>query len=416
MTTLNSRSTKPDHAAGPSPTLDSSLAVDAARSLLTVVPGDPLMRQASSAKAMTDTIRRTYVRKLAEAPDTDRMVRVIASRAKEAFEAGSTGGPAQHLRGHFVETIDQQAYNAKGALTGRKLVAHAAPNQPTHDFNRFFRVDGKVKFAGAVQDKASANGVRKAIDRMNSTKAGSATRGTVRVPSDELGKAVKQANGQVRVEAMDFTTEQVNKRFKQGLSDVSKHGIKAGSRVSALGKAGAIGAVVNVAIGGISEAGALERGDVTAREFTENRVVDAAEGGTSAVVGVLVADAAAVAAAGAITTSTGAAFAAAAGAAGTSAVTAIGGMGTAGALVAGALGTVTAPVAIPAIAGAAAVGATGLIVTQGFKYARRYVKRHRARRRDNNTTALWTGTITNRCAGRHPTDSVARPNRGPPGS
>jgi hypothetical protein len=283
-------------------------------------------------------------------------MKAIAGRAKGALNAPGSGGPGQHLKGHFIEALDRQAYNSKNALNGKVLVARARPNHATYDASRI--VNGR--FAGAVQQKSSGAkpAVDKAIRQMNKTKPGSAARGSVRVPKDQVVRATKSAKGRVRVQPMDFTSEQATKKLDRGLGDVAKSGAKAGSKLRAAARAGAVGAAVNVAVGGISEAGALKRGELDGRDYAERRALDAVEGtGT-----------------GVVTTAVG-------GAASVGATTLIGASATLGTAAAGTGVAAAAVAAAPVVAGLVVATTVGLGIGKGFTVVRGSLHRHQERRR-----------------------------------
>jgi len=304
---------------------------------------------------VADTIERTHTRQAAEAASRSEFVMgragAIKTAAEEAAKQGKRAGGRGQLKGHFLEALDVKAYGAKGRAVGKQLVPRKGSTNKAYDASRVVN----KKFAGAAQQKSSAAGTEKAIAQMERVKPGSARRGTLRVPRDQVAKTKAQARGRIHVKGMEFTSEQAGTKLDQGLGDVAKRGSKAGSAARATAKGAAIGAAVNVALGAAGEAGALKRGEVDTRDFAENRAVDAAEGATNAVVGIAAASAGGAAATAALGTATGAAAAASAGAAGTTAVGAISGMGTVGAAVGGALGGVTVAAAAPAVVGGAAV-------------------------------------------------------------
>jgi len=64
---------------------------------------------------------------------------------------------------------------------------------------------------------------------MEKVKPGSARRGTLRVPRDQVAKTNRKAAGRIRVKGMDFTAEQAGSKLDKGLGDVAKKGSKAGS-------------------------------------------------------------------------------------------------------------------------------------------------------------------------------------------
>jgi len=123
-----------------------------------------------------------------------------------------------------------------------------------------------------------------------------------------------------------------------GLADVALKGTRAATGARAFGAAGAIGAGVTAATGTLADVPALVRGELDARAFSENRVIDVVEGGAGAVAGIVALEVA---------------------------------------------GGVAATAAMPAVAGAAATLGTGLVVGAGFKRIRRAV---RARQQDRCRT------------------------------
>jgi hypothetical protein len=349
------------------------------------------LERAKSARRVARTIEHTHPKQAAKAKSTAAFVRDRAGQirdgAAKAAAEGTKAGGREQLKGHFIEALDVDTYNAKNLLNGKKLVPRNGSTNKAYDASRIVKTAGKEKFAGAVQQKSSVHGTTKAIDQMERVKPGSASRGTLRVPKDHVAAARKRAldpatgQSRIRVNSMEFTSEQAGKQLDQGLADVAKKGIKAGSQVRALAKGGAIGAGVSVAIGAVTDARALKEGRLTRSDFVELRSVDAAEGATGAVVGTLASAAGATAATAALGTASGATFAASVGAAGTAAVGTIGGMGAGGAAVAGVLGGMTATAALPVVAGGAAAFGVGAAVTKGFKRVRGAVKdKHRRRR------------------------------------
>ena len=346
------------------------------------------LERAGDARLVVESIERSHCRRVAQTASRADFFKQRAGEIHEgalrAAREGSYPGGREALKGHFIEALDIKTYNTANRLAGKTLVPRTSATNPAYDASRF--IDGR--FAGGIQQKANADGVRMAIVKMEHVKPGSACKGTVRVPKDHVAAAHRNAldhttgKARIRVKGMEFTSEEAGRRLDQGLTDVAKHGTKAGSQVRALAKGGAVGAAISVGLGAAGEIRALHRGDVTVREFGENRVIDAAEGGTAAIVGTLAAGAGGTAATMVITgTAAGASAAAAAGAAGTAAVGFVGGLGTGGAAVAGVLGGVTATAALPAIAGGALAVGSGLVVAKGFKRVRKGVTARQQRRR-----------------------------------
>jgi hypothetical protein len=330
---------------------------------------------------VADTIERTHTAQAARAASRSTFVKeragAIKSTAEKAAQEGTRAGGREQIKGHFIEALDIKTYNAKNRLTGKQLVPRKGSTNKAYDASRI----AKKKFAGAVQQKSSAAGTEKAIAQMEKVKPGSASRGTLRVPRDQVAKTQKKAVKRIRVKGMEFTSEQAGSKLDQGLGDVAKKGSRAGSTARATAKGAAVGAAVTVAMGAVGDAGALKRGEIDGRDFAENRAVDAAEGATNAVVGVGAAGVGGAIATAALGTSTGAAAAASAGAAGTAAVGAVSGMGAAGAAIGSALGGVTVAAAAPAVIGGAAAIGGGVLVSKGYKRVRKALRTRQERRR-----------------------------------
>jgi hypothetical protein len=343
--------------------------------------GKRAVDRATNARMVADTIERTHPAQVAKAASRSGFVKdragAIKKAAEKAAQEGTRAGGREQIKGHFIEALDVKTYNDKGRWVGKKLVPRKGPKNKAYDASRVVN----KKFAGAVQQKSSAAGTEKAIAQMEKVKRGSATRRTLRVPSDHVANTQARAAGRIRVKGMEFTTEQAGSRLDKGLGDVAKRGSRAGSTARATAKGATVGAAVTVVLGAVGDAGALHRGDIDGRDFAENRALDAAEGATNAVVGVAAAGVGGAAATAALGTSAGIAAAASAGAAGTAVVGAISGMGTAGAAVGGVLGGVTVAAAAPAVIGGAAVLGSGVLVGKGYKRARTQLRLRQERRR-----------------------------------
>jgi hypothetical protein len=224
----------------------------------------------------------------------------------------------------------------------------------------------------------------------NGTKAASkrraVTQGAVRagVVSAAIGGATEAA-ALVRgdVDAKTFAKRRAQEAGEAAVATTVGTAAKKLGKATAGGRAVAQGAArsaaVTVTVSSVRDVPALLRGDLSGRDFAENRGVDAVEAAAATALGTV--------ATGAVLATTGGAAAATAvgGAAATaaaSAALAAAGTGTlAGTAVAGVLGGVTATVAGPAIVGGAVVVGTGLVVGKGFKVVRRRVKAHQERRR-----------------------------------
>jgi hypothetical protein len=344
--------------------------------------GSSTASRAKDAGRVIEAIERTHTKQVGQAASRSKAVREVAAKVKAAadraaVEGGRSGGMEQ-LKGHFVEILDVDTYNAKNRLTGKKLIPRSKGNAEAYDATRIV----KKRFAGGVQQKASASHVEKTIRAMEKKKPGSAKKGVLRVPKDQVEAARRKAGPRVKeVKGMEFTRQEATIRLDKGVGDVAHTGTTAASQMRALGKAGLTGATVSIVIGGLADIPALRRGDLNRRDYGENRAVDAAEGATGAMLGTGVATLGAAGTTAALGTAGGVSFAASAGAAGTAVVGAIGGMGSAGAAVAGILGGVTVTAALPVVAGATVAIGSGVVVGKGFKRVRRTVKARQGRRR-----------------------------------
>jgi hypothetical protein len=329
---------------------------------------------------VAETIESTHTRQAAQAVSRSSFLQETAAKvqaaARKAAEEGARAGGREQLKGHFIERLDISTYNAKNRLTGKVLDSRPNARNPAYDASRYI----KGKFAGGVQQKSSAAGTEKAIAQIEKVKPGSARRATLRVPKDQAAKARARAGQRIRVSEMEFTSAQAGKKLDLGIGDLAKSGAKATSTARAVGRGASVGAAVTVALGAVGDARALKRGDVSRRDFAENRAVDAAEGAANAVVGIGAMAAGGMAASAALGTTAGAGIAASAGAAGTAALGAVGGMGAAGAAAAGALGGVTVAAAAPFVVGTAAAIGTGVVVSRGFKRVRHGVRARQQKR------------------------------------
>lgn len=336
-----------------------------------VAIGKRAVGRAKDAGRVIEAIERTHTRTVGTAVSKPRAIQQVAAKVKGAADQATAearhAGGIEQLKGHFIEILDIDAYNAKNRLTGNKLVPRLKGNAEAYDASRFI----DKRFAGGVQQKSSASHIEKTIKAMEKKKLGSARKGVLRVPKDQVDTAARRTGRRVKeVKGMDFTLQEATGRLEKSVNDVARKGTKAASQARALGKAGATGALISAVVGGLTDIPAVRRREIDGRDYAENRAVDAAEGATGAALGTAAAGMGAAGATAALGTAAGASFAASAGAAGTAALSAVGGMGTAGAAVAGALGGVTATAALPAIAGAGAAIGTGMFVTKRFKRVR----------------------------------------------
>lgn len=170
---------------------------------------------------------------------------------------------------------------------------------------------------------------------------------------------------------MAFTKRQADKVVDQSLGELSRKGKAATSKLRGTVKGGAIGAGLGACFGAVGELGPLRRGDLSGRDFAQNRAVDASEGATQSLICSAASGAGAGVTTAALGTATGASAAASLGAAGTSALATISSWGTVGSAAAGALGGVTVAAAAPWVVGGIASLGAGYAVTRTFKVIRR---------------------------------------------
>lgn len=90
------------------------------------------------------------------------------------------------------------------------------PHNPDYDATRI--INGRR--AGGIQHKLGPNGIRKAINKIEARKPGSASKATFRVPADRFEESVRAAGGRTRVKASDLTTAAVGREADVGLREV----------------------------------------------------------------------------------------------------------------------------------------------------------------------------------------------------
>lgn len=358
------------------------------------------VKRASNARMVGKTMEHVRRSRPAGVARSEWLKQKALETGQSVGRTGKSGARGQ-LKGHFVEALDVKTYNRKNLLTGKKLVPRKKSANKAYDASRVIH----KKFAGGVQQKSSASGIDKAIRQMEKVKPGSASRGTARVPKDQVVAARRRAAGRIKVRGMEFTSAQADVKLDKGLADLAKRGSAATSRVRAAAKAGVGAAVTSAALGAAMEARALRRGQLSSQDFAENRAVDATEGAVSAGTSAVAGGAGGALATAALATQTGAAAAASVGALGTSAVGVIGGLGSGGAAVAGVLGGVTVAGAAPVVVGGALSIGAGMGVAKGFRHVRRRVKKRQQRRRQAKAPSM--AAASNGRRGRRQTKGVA---------
>lgn len=349
------------------------------------------MRRTHAAQQVADTLIDISSRVPDHPVARSRWLQAEATRTiSSAGPLGKTGARGR-VKGHLFEDLDIAAYNKSGAAAGKSMVKRVNARNATYDASKLQLGKG---FRGAVQHKSSPAGVELAIKKMEKAKPGSAARGTIRVPGDRAAEAARRAGKRARVQGSTVTSGQLDSTLDSGLVELAASGSKATSARRPLARGSARAALISSAVGAVTDIPSLAAGELTGRDFAENRALDAAEAVVVTTVGAL--------AAGAVvgTTAGTAAAAAAGGAVASAAATgagAIAGMGSVGAAAATALGGVTAAAAGPAIVGGAVVLGVGLVIGAGFKRVRGHVNaRHGARRqlrRSATAAELTVGSV-----------------------
>lgn len=248
-----------------------SRAVDLASAAAGAATGARAVGRLGSARDVLDTI--TRLRRVPAGTDYNRWLREVATRTRASVGPDGKSGALGQLKGHLFELLDVRAYNQRGASRGAQLRLRSNPHHPGYDATRF--IGGR--FAGGVQHKLGAGGIRKAAAKLEAVKPRSAARASVRVPADRAAEAVRNAAGVIRVEASEVTTAVVAQRAETGLGELARYGGRAASGVSQAARAARRSAVVGLAVGAAFDLGRLRRGDVTRAGFVAARGVDAAE-------------------------------------------------------------------------------------------------------------------------------------------
>ncbi len=354
------------------------------------VAGKRAVDRAANARMVGEGIVRTHPKQIRDAADTAMFVKDRAGAIKRAADRaaaeGRRAGGREQLKGVVIELRDNATYNAKNRISGKKLVPRIDGRNEAYDASRFI----KGKFAGGVQQKSSAAGVEKTIARMERVKPGSAPKGVLRVPRDQVSEAQRRAAGRLKeVKGMEFTLAHADAKLDQGLVDIARNGTSAGSAARAAAKGAAVGAAISAGIGAAGDIAALTRNEISALDFAENRTIDIVEGATNALVGTAATTVGGAAATAALGTTAGAAVGGTLGSIGTAAVGTIGGMGSLGAGAAGILGGVTVGAAAPFVVGGAASVAVVWLTSKGFRRIRRHVQGRQEQRRSVGAPQIW---------------------------
>lgn len=191
---------------------------------------------------------------------------------------GNTGpnglsGTLGQFRGHLFEQLDTAQFNLRHAGTGTYLRLRGGAQAPGYDADRFVR----DRFAGGVQHKLGPNGIHRAVGKLDTMKAGSAARATVRVPRDRLQEATLTAAGRVRVQGSRVTTQQVKRHGDAGLKLLAGRGEDILNPLRAGARSAAWAAVFAIGVGAAFELHRLLLGDITMSAFLAARGLEASE-------------------------------------------------------------------------------------------------------------------------------------------
>ena len=155
----------------------------------------------------------------------DERIRRVAHQAlTNRGPHGTTGAFGQFL-GHHFEYLDALDFNLRNAREGLTLVLKQHAHFPGYDAD--IRRNGQI--VEAVQHKFGCKGISKAIAVLEQTHPGTAVRDVLRVPADQITKAVRVANGRITVAASNHTRATVETRATAGLTAISKRGTAAAS-------------------------------------------------------------------------------------------------------------------------------------------------------------------------------------------
>lgn len=371
--------------------------IDQARTLINAAATRSAVRgakRATHARKVSDTLVDISSRVPEQAAARSQWLELEASRTISSVGPVGKTGARGRLKGHLFEDLDIAAYNKSGKAVGKSMAKRLDARNAAYDASKF----QGGKFRGAVQHKTSPAGVEAAIKKMEKIKPGSATRGTIRVPGDRAIETAKRTGQRTRVQGSKVTSRELENTLDSGLAELATKGSKGTSARRALAKGTAKSAMISAAVGAVCDVPALAAGDLTGRDFSENRLVDASEAVAVTTAGSL--------AAGALlgTTAGTAAATAVGGAVASSAATgaaAVAGMGSMGGAAATALGGVTAAAAGPVVVGGAVLLGVSLVVGKGFRQVRLRVRAKQADRRrllrSQLAPRLTAGTIDGEC-------------------
>ena len=205
----------------------------------------------------------------------DERIRRVAHQALTIRGPHGTTGAFGQFLGHHFEYLDALDFNLRNAREGLTLVLKQHAHFPGYDAD-IRRNDQIVK---AVQHKFGCKGISKAIAVLEQTHPGTAARDVLRVPADQITKAVRVANGRITVAASNHTRATVETRATTGLTAISKRGTAAASLGRVTSRATVAGAAISATIGGVRDAKKLRSGEISAACFVKRR---GAEAGISA--------------------------------------------------------------------------------------------------------------------------------------
>jgi hypothetical protein len=250
-------------AAAVQPTLDAIASIDAATKVAAVLNSTAAMERRTAAGALPDNVLRSD-----------------AARARASRGRSGKDGARGRLKGHLFEELDIATYNTSSAANGNRLVKRSNSCNPAYDASRFGpdrRNPGKDIFKGAVQHKSSSAGAAAAVRKMEETKPGSARCGIIRVPADEADATRQRVGSRARVEASEITSEQLEQTLDLGLDALARDGAGAMSKKRQVLSGTAKAAARSAAVGAVTEARALARGEVDPKTFALHRAQDAGE-------------------------------------------------------------------------------------------------------------------------------------------
>src|SRR5207302_698556 len=157
--------------------------------------------RALPAVADSESISATEAIAVDDAPEKDKRHREKRDGSQPArpSKARAAQRPRTAAAAKRLGRAGTTAAKQSAAAAGKQAVPRKGSTNKAYDASRVVNKN----FAGAVQQKSSAAGTEKAIAQMEKVKPGSARRGTLRVPRDQVGKTKAQARGRIRVKGME---------------------------------------------------------------------------------------------------------------------------------------------------------------------------------------------------------------------